>query len=141
MKRVVALAVLGFVLSPPAAAARHSAAGLSIAVPSGWHVVKRRLTPCTNPIERIDLAGDGALVMLQEALDRAYVRRFPRRPRRFTLAGEPNVIACCGVARRKGWMIPFRDRGRSFYAYVYPGRAGSLRAALGALRSLRVTPP
>lgn len=37
-------------------------------MPSGWRLVDRRLTPCTNPIERITIAGRGAMVMVA-ALD------------------------------------------------------------------------
>jgi hypothetical protein len=114
--------------------------GISIRVPPGWHVLAERLTPCTNPIERVDVTGPrGALVMLQEALDRKYVTRFPARPRRFGVRGAPNFIACCAPeSTGKGWMLHFRDAGRSFYAYVYPGRGARTRQALGILDSLRV---
>jgi hypothetical protein len=116
--------------------------GLALRVPPGWHLLDRRLTPCVNPIERVDVAGPGgSLLMLQEALDRKYVDRFPRRSRRFRVRGHAEFLVCCGArSYGKGWMLPFRDGGRSFYAYVYPG-GGSPRPLLAILDSLRVTPP
>lgn len=130
-----------FVLSPGVASVdryERAEVGLSVTVPDGWSVVARPLTPCTNPVQRLALRGRGALVQLQEALDRAYVHRFPARPRRFALRGAPQWIACCSPSRRKGWLVQFRDAGRSFYAYVYVGRAGTRAEALGILDSLRV---
>jgi hypothetical protein len=114
--------------------------GIATRVPAGWKVVPASLTPCTNPIERVDVAGpDGALVMLQEALDRAYVNRFPRRSRHFAVRGRPSFLSCCAApGYGKGWVLRFRDGGRSFYAYVYPGRDGRLREALAILDSMRI---
>ncbi len=129
-------AVLLLASPAPATTVGH---GLSVRVPPGWHVLDRRLTPCTNPVERVDLVGNGALVMVQEALDHAYVDRFPVRPTHFRVHGAASWMACCTV-RRRGWRVDFRDSGRSFYAYVYPGRRGSLREALTLLDSLRVAP-
>ena len=115
------------------------AVGLSVVVPPGWHVAHPRLLePCTNPAPRFALAhGRRDLVVVQEALDRAYVSRFPPRPRRLRVPGPPSFLACCAPARRqKGWMLAFRDRGRSFYAYVY----GDAPRGLATLDTLRVTP-
>src|SRR4051795_3580671 len=108
--------------------------GLALRIPPGWRLLDSRLTPCTNPIERADIAGPrGALLMLQEALDRKYVNRFPPRPRQFAVRGPAQFLVCCGARSfGKGWMLSFRERGRSFYAYLYPGR-GSPRALLGIL--------
>lgn len=136
---MVLLAVFTALSSVPAHAAHRS--GLTVEVPPGWHVVDRRLTPCVNPIERLTLAGHGALVMLQESLDpRRLIRRFDRRPRHFTLAGPPSPIACCVATRRAGWFLDFQDRGRGFYVYVYLGAPGTRTAALSILDSLRVEP-
>jgi hypothetical protein len=122
-------------------ATRYTTAGLSVSLPGGWHPIRRRLTPCTNPIERLTVFGRGALVMLQESLDpRRYIRRFRPRPRRFTLRGEPHSIACCAPSSRPGWFFDFRDRGRGFYAYVYLGEAGTRQEALAILDSLGVQP-
>ena len=135
----VLLAALALAAPGPARDVGH---GLALSVPPGWRLLHRRLTPCTNPIERVDLVGPGgSLLMLQEALDRKYVSRFPRRPRRFSVAGDPQYIACCSVRSfGRGWMLDFRDRGRSFYAYVYPGR-GVAAPLLAVLDTLRVTAP
>ena len=144
----VIFVLTGFALVSPTtpasaegASATYSAAGLKVTVPAGWHVVHERLTPCTNPVERLALAGRGALVSLTETLDpRRYVRRFSACPRRFSLRGEPQWIACCAPLSRRGWFFDFRDHGRGFYVYVYLGRSGTRREALGALDSLRVRP-
>lgn len=119
----------------------YTTAGLTVTLPLGWRVVHRRLTPCVNPIERLTLAGPGALVMLQESLDpRRYIRRFSPRPPRFGLGGKPEPIACCAPTRRPGWFFNFRDRGRGFYVYVYVGRMGTRAEALAILDSTRVRP-
>lgn len=123
--------------------ATYTRAGISVTVPSGWHVVDRRLTPCTNPIERVTIAGRGAMVMIQESLDpRRYLERFRPRPGRFGLGGKPNPIACCAPTRRIGWFFNFRDHGRGFYVYVYVylGLSGTRAQALAALDGLRITP-
>ncbi len=116
-------------------------AGITVTMPSGWRVVDRRLTPCTNPIERITIAGRGAMVMVQESLDpRRYIERFRPRPRRFGLRGKPQSIACCAPSGRDGWFFDFRDQGRGFYVYVYLGAPGTRAQALAALDSLRIVP-
>jgi hypothetical protein len=113
-----------------------------VAVPAGWRVVDRRLTPCTNPIERITIAGRGAMVMLQESLDpRRHIQRFRPGPHRFRLSGKPQPLACCAPTGRGGWFFNFRDHGRGFYVYVYLGARGTRTQALAALDSLRVNPP
>jgi hypothetical protein len=115
--------------------------GVSARVPPSWHTVSA-LTPCTNPIERLDVAGPGgALVMIQEAVGLGDVRDFPQRPRRFAVRGAPSSIACCDApGHGKGWLLRFRTRGRTFYAYVYPGRGHRVREALQVLDGLRVSP-
>ena len=139
---VLALLAIFAVAGAPDAPARYERpeVGLSIALPAGWSVVTRPLTPCTNPVQRLAVRGRGALVQLQEALDKAYVRRFPPRPTRFALRGAPHGIACCAPREARGWFIPFRDAGRSFYAYVYLGEPGTRREVLAVLDSLHVRP-
>lgn len=113
--------------------------GLSLRVPPGWDIVHRRLTPCVNPIERLTVAGRGALVMLQEALDpRRYIGRFAPRPRRSGLRAKPQPIACCAPSRRPGWFFNFREGGRGFYVYL--GGPATRSDALAILDSLRVRP-
>jgi hypothetical protein len=115
------------------------AIGLSFVVPPGWHLAHPPLLePCTNPAPRFAVArGRRDLLVVQESLDRAYVNRFPARPRHFRVRGAPSLLACCAPARRQaGWMLSFRDGGRAFYAYVY----GDAPAALRVLDTLRVRP-
>lgn len=114
--------------------------GVSAHVPAGWHRVPAALTSCTDPVERLDVAGPaGALVMVQEALDRAYVHRFRARPRHFSVRGAASYLTCCDApGYGKGWFLSFRDGGRSFYVYLYPGRTRDPSVALAILDSLRI---
>lgn len=57
---------------------------------------------------------------------------------RFAPEGRPELIACCAPARRPGWLVPFRQSGRAFYAYVYATTAQAKRDAFTALSSLLV---
>ena len=102
---MVVAALLVVTLASPAGSVER--AGITAPVPAGWHIVDKRLTPCTNPRERLTLAGpDGAMVMLQESLDpRRYIARFNPRPTRWHLRGQPRPIACCAPAWRAGWFI------------------------------------
>ena len=147
--RVVVLlmcsASLVLALARSSSAATHIAiyshAGLTVTLPAGWRVVHKRLTPCTNPLERVTLAGRGAQVTLMETLDpRRYVRGFPARPQRFALRGAPQWIACCAPLNRQGWFLAFRAHGRGFYVFVYLGQPETRRQALGVLDTLRVGP-
>ena len=114
--------------------------GLSASVPPGWKVERRPLTPCTDPVQRLALRGQGALVQIQERLVVEDIAGYPARPARFALRGAPDWIACCVPEERKdkGWLLTFRDGGRALYAYVFLGRAGTRRDALAILDSLRV---
>jgi hypothetical protein len=143
----VALAVLLLGSCVPAApgateqAYHRPRVGLSVQYPSGWTVVRRHLTPCTNPIQRMALRRRGALVLLMESLDPPrYVKRFPRRPEQFRLRGDPQWLVCCEPLHKRGWMLDFRDRGRAFYAYVYGSNRAARAQAVGILDSLRVRP-
>jgi hypothetical protein len=143
----VALAVLLLASSAPAAPAatervyHRPRVGLSVHYPSGWNVVRRHLTPCTNPLQRMALRRRGALVLLMESLDPPrYVKRFPRRPERFRLRGSPQWLVCCEPLHKRGWMLDFRDGGRAFYAYVYGSTRAARAQAVAILDSLRVRP-
>jgi hypothetical protein len=120
----------------------YSAAGISAALPLGWEVVHGRLTPCTDPIERLVVRGRGGLVMVQESLGpRQHVQRLSPRPQRFALRGKPRFIACCAPpGRGRGWLFNFRDSRRGFYAYVFLGQQGTRAEALEILDSLDVRP-
>jgi hypothetical protein len=137
---------------------RLAAGGVSIQVPAGWKAIDRRLTPCVDPAERLAVASsaldpgaplpdDGALVVLMERRERASVRaelrQMPARPARFRAPGRPTPLACCAALRGPGWLFPFADGGRTFYAYVFVGRRASedaRRRALSVLESLQVEP-
>ena len=149
LRRLVVLGLLGAVVATTAPAAAesfdstgvHSTLrshhGVAVLVPSGWHVVTRKLTPCIDPTERLTVAGRGALVMLQERR-RAVPGEFPVRPSKFELRGSPEYMECCAPLARRGWMLRFEDNGRSFYAYVYLGGAGTREQTLEILDSLRI---
>ena len=113
--------------------------GLSVVVPGGWTVVREPLSPCTNPVQRMALRGNGAVVQIVERLSDD-LRGFPHRPRRFELAGAPEWLACCPPAEGKGWFLTFGDGGRGFHAYVYLGRRGTRADVLRILDSLSVRP-
>lgn len=114
--------------------------GLSVTVPDGWTIVRRQLSACTDPAQRIALRRGRALVQIVEHLG-PDVSGFPRRPHRFELLGKPEWLACCPPLDGKGWFITFRDGGRGFYAYVYVEGGEKAAEALEILDSLRVGPP
>ena len=137
---LLALAFAGLASGDSEARYARPDVGLSVEVPRAWEVVRRPLSRCTNPTQRLALRGRGALVQVVETLDYAYVHRFPARPRRFTLRGRPQYVACCPPRPAKGWFLSFRDGNRGFYAYVYLGAPGTRAEALRLLDSLRVRP-
>ncbi|HEX9350303.1 MAG TPA: hypothetical protein VF877_03420 [Gaiellaceae bacterium] len=111
--------------------------GLSVSHPPGWQPILHHLTDCSNPVEVIDLGGPGrSLFMLQET----GTRGLPRRPGRFRLVGEPSPLECCAPTSQPGWVLPFQDAGRGFYAYLYAGSLDRRSEVLGILNSLKVTP-
>ena len=133
----VCAAVLG-AAAAPAAPLRRVDVGhrLSIVVPSGWHVSHRRLTPCTDPVERFSLIRGDGMLTVQERLDPA-PGELRARPRRFRVHGSPGPLECCAVPGRRGWVLQFGEGGRAFYAYLYPG-AGGAGPLLRLLDTLRV---
>jgi hypothetical protein len=112
--------------------------GLALPLPPGWHAVTARLTDCSDPAQRLAIAGDGALVVLQERLS-GERGRGSTRLRRFRVSGSAKPMECCAVLSRAGWMFAFVDRGRGLYAYVYPGHPGSTATALRTLDRLDVS--
>jgi hypothetical protein len=126
-------------IAPAPRPATYTSLGLTVALPSGWRVVHRRLTPCVDPVERLNVSGHGALIMLQERLHPAS-GEFSPRPSRFELNGSPQHIECCAPFRRVGWVSNFGDSGRGFYVYVYLGQPGTRAQVLAILDSLRVQP-
>lgn len=111
--------------------------GLSVSYPPGWQPILHPLTQCSNPVEVIDLGGPGrSLFMLQET----GTRGLPRRPGRFHLLGKPSPLECCTPTSQPGWVLPFQEAGRGFYAYLYAGSLDRRSEVLGILNSLEVTP-
>jgi hypothetical protein len=113
--------------------------GLSVVVPPRWDIVHEPMSACIDPVQRIALRRGAAVVQIVESLSGG-VKGFPARPEAFSLEGQPQFLACCPPSDGKGWFLPFRDRGRGFYAYVYAGRGGTRAEALRILDSLRVRP-
>jgi hypothetical protein len=123
--------------APSAGSSLARAHNLALPLPTGWHAVRARLTSCSDPAQRLAIAGDGALVVLKERLSGERARG-PARPRRFRVSGSAKPMECCAVLSRPGWMFAFVDGGRELYAYVYPGRTGSTATALRTLDGLEV---
>lgn len=115
--------------------------GLAVSHPADWRPIHRRLTNCSDPVERIDLAGPGgALFMLQERLGRRATTGMQPRPRWFAVRGASSPLECCTPTRQPGWLLVFKDGRRGFYAYLYPGRMHKRSDLVSILNSLRVRP-
>jgi hypothetical protein len=113
--------------------------GLSVVVPPRWNIVHEPMSACTDPVQRIALRRGAAVVQVVESLSGS-VKGFPERPSAFALTGKPQFLACCPPSDGKGWFLPFRDRGRGFYAYMYAGAPDARSEALRILDSFRVAP-
>jgi hypothetical protein len=145
----------------------HRSDGLRFALPAGWHLAARSLTPAlVNPREVLTagtgrLAGTGAngcnhmptgalkamratdvLVTVQER--NGGVAAFPGRPAHFDIlaAGASEADACAGpgAAFRSHW-FEFRQAGRGFHVLVAVGRSAPMarvRQAAALLDSLRL---
>jgi hypothetical protein len=108
--------------------------GLSIVVPDGARLTHRQYTPCTDPLERFSVLDGRAILTVEERLE---PELGPKRDGPFHVTGPARPLECCAIAGRSGWVLHFRDRGRSFYAYLYPsGRSAA--PLLRMLDSLRV---
>jgi hypothetical protein len=141
VKVLAGLVVLGLLAASAAGGAVRrptvvTRAGIKATLPSGWRVVDRRLTPCTDPVERLTVAGRGAMVMVQERIGSD--DGLPARPARFELRGAPRPMECCAPLDRAGWSVRFRDAGRGFYGFVYVGGPGTRAEALRILDGLRI---
>jgi hypothetical protein len=142
-------------------------AGISIAVPRGWHAAGSRITALVYPVDRLlltsyrarrggncapdraeqELPANGVLAYLFEYRPRvgkvwpSSFRRseFPQRPAHFKLSRRAfGHFECWRVA---SYVIRFRAAGRPFQLHVAFGpRAGAVRRAalLRALDSLRI---
>jgi hypothetical protein len=141
--------------------------GVRYAVPPGWHVARRSLTPhLANPRELLTIgtgpvvSGDGCaqiptaalkamrptdvLLTVQERFGNT--ARFPPRPAHFRLPAVQNTDAqaCTGPkARLETHWFEFRDGGRGFHVLVAVAPAAPrrrVRQAVEVLDSLHVTP-
>jgi hypothetical protein len=110
--------------------------GLSIVVPPGWLVSYHRFTSCSDPVERFSLVGRGQVLTVEERLSPVRAE-LSRRPAHFRVRRQPAPLECCAL-ERPGWMVQFGDRGRAFYAYVYPRSGAAAVTLLRSLDSLRV---
>jgi hypothetical protein len=134
----VGLAVCALALVRPAASAEpgriDAGHGLFLVVPAGARLTHRHFTPCTDPVERFSVLEGRAILTVQERLE---PEPAPPRPGRFHVEGPARPMECCAIGGRSGWVLHFRDQGRSFYVYLYPaGRSPA--PLLHILDSLRV---
>ncbi len=157
----VALAALGLVGAAPAP--HVGSAGVTVALPQGWHSIPQMVPPpgmrVGDPVTRIVVAsapirfGKGCnvatyafpstavAVVVVEWVEPTPWARFAPRPRRFTAPAlpvmPPPAVECFAGA---GGSAQFADHGRRFGAYVLlgthaaPGLAGRARAVLDTLR-------
>jgi hypothetical protein len=159
MRRLLSVYLLVAAVSLPAAVASpqariHTRAGISVVLPSGWHLARTPVTTCSDPVQRLVVTTTrarlhrafripprSALVLLMESRSGG---RFPPRPKSFRLPRRlDNLGGCCEIPNGPGVELLFRDHGRRFYAFVYVGehaRAATRRATVRLLNSLRVSP-
>lgn len=147
----------------PAPPRLDAGAGITVRVPSGWHLVRRSLTEVTDPAQRLAIASfpvrlaarpcdcdkphlrafprDGVFVFVWEYEGRftgRQLRRVPRRAARFGVTQGTWHTACAPT-----WTGGFREAGRVFQVEVHLGPAATpqTRARVDALLdSLRVAP-
>jgi hypothetical protein len=136
-------------------------AGISVRVPPGWRLIRRRLTDVGDPVQRLAVASFPVRLAARPcACGKASIRRFPRAgafafvweyARSEKLGRVPRRPAAFHVAPGRAYdcarptsMLLFRDAGRAFQAEVFLGPAATprTRATMDALLdSLRVAPP
>ncbi len=150
-KAAVALAAL-LIAAPPH---RAGTAGVTVALPAGWHSTKPDQGPIGNPLTRIAVSSGpigpdltsacqtqlsyvfpktGVAIVVVEwtkPLGGMKIGAGPRRPRHFTAASlpvrPPPILECWDGA---GGSAQWAEHGRSFAAYVLLGRKAP--AALAA---------
>jgi hypothetical protein len=97
-------------------------------------LTQHHFTPCADPVERFSVIDGRAILTVEERYAREPA---PPRPSRFRVAGAASPMECCTIEGRAGWGFHFRDHGRAFYVYLYPGGASPV-PLLHVLDSLRV---
>jgi hypothetical protein len=133
----------------------HIRSGISVELPGSWRILRGPLTTCSDPMERFAAATypasqlgpanavprEGALILLLEDHTNP-ASGFSRRPPRFRLRGHATTFeGCCDTPTDPGYEFVFRDRGRDFEAFIFPGRGASqklLEQATTVLNSLLV---
>ena len=148
---------------------RDSAAGFTVTYPSDWHRASETLTPrlddpreilalgtywlrpgsdrCANHVPENaleDLGPQDAFLTLQERRDPSTERSGPR-PATFPLGGDTRGDAdmCIPTREPLTMWVPFKDRGRAFYALYVLGPDASAETRTELLRildSLEVEP-
>ena len=140
------------------------AGGISLRVPSGWHLVRGWLSDVVIPIPRLAVAsfdvrlsrhscscgmpnvrnfppaGGFLFVWEYPDLTRGQLQRVPARPRRFAIPSAAIGPDTCGGPSDT---LGFRSNGREFQVelYVGPRATSRTRAQLaGILDGLQVTP-
>jgi hypothetical protein len=113
----------------------HIRSGISVQLPDGWRMLRGPLTACSDPTERFAAATfpasqlgpknvvprKGALILLLEDHTNP-ASGFSRRPPRFRLRGHATTFeGCCDTPTDPGYEFIFRDHGRDFEAFVFPG--------------------
>lgn len=157
--------------TPPERRIANTPRAVSVVTPSNWRVARRRLTPSlTNPRELISvgtgpmvrqtgsachhmpgasldaMGPTGAFLSIQEWRGaREDVRLFPGRTRALRLDRPPTRgWVCARSARVRVWWMPFRERGRAFYALAGAGPrapAATIRLLALAVTSIRIGAP
>jgi hypothetical protein len=145
---------------------RVGAAGVTVALPSGWHATQPIQGAVTNPLTRIVVASAPvrpnpksscqfaayafpqtavAIVVVEwtRQIDGVKIGIGPGRPRRFTAANLPLRPANIECFPGRGGSIEFPARHHTFAAYVMLGTKASARLAdhaRGVLDTLRIAP-
>lgn len=113
----------------------HIRSGISVQLPDGWRILRGPITTCSDPAERFAAATfpaaelgpknavprTGALILLlEDHINPA--SGFSRRPLEFRLGAQATTFeGCCNTPSDPGYEFIFRDRGRDFEAFVFPG--------------------
>jgi hypothetical protein len=166
--RAVALAVAAVGLVGAAPTPHSGSAGVTVALPQGWHSITQVILPDTrgnDPVARIVVASapigfskhgcnvavyafpsTAVAIVVVEWVKLGKADRWASRPSRFTAktltVRPPPAIECFAGA---GGSAQFADHGRHFGAYVLlgahapPGLAGQARAVLDTLQVKKAT--
>lgn len=151
----LALALGGDSLASTPLGQVHLTSKISVQLPDGWRMLRGPLTTCSDPTERFAAATfpasqlgaenavprEGMLILLLEDHTNP-ASGFSSRPPRFRLRGRATTFeGCCDTPTEPGYEFIFRDRGRDFEAFVFPGPQATpklVEQATSVLNSLSV---